>query len=100
MSAQPGVYSMFEDVDKRKKCMVAGEQINLATGSVIIMDNGEPLNYTETITSLADAKENEGVRIGKYDSRTAAADMLARLANANFSAVLVTDANVETRVTN
>ena len=40
------------------------------------------------------------VRIGKYDNRTAAADMLARLANANFSAVLVTDANVETRVTN
>jgi cell division septation protein DedD len=40
------------------------------------------------------------VRIGKYENRAAAAATLARLANANFSAVLVTDANVETRVTN
>ncbi len=40
------------------------------------------------------------VRIGKYENRAAAASMLARLANANFSAVLVTDANIETRVTN
>jgi len=40
------------------------------------------------------------VRIGKYENRAAAAAMLARLASANFSAVLVTDANTETRVTN
>ena len=40
------------------------------------------------------------VRIGRYDNRAAAAETLARLANANFSAVLVTDANTETRVTN
>jgi cell division septation protein DedD len=40
------------------------------------------------------------VRIGKYENRAGAASMLARLANANFSAVLVTDANIETRVTN
>jgi cell division septation protein DedD len=40
------------------------------------------------------------VRIGKYENRAGAASMLARLANANFSAVLVTDANTETRVTN
>jgi hypothetical protein len=69
MCAQPGVYSSFADTDKRKKCMVAGDQINLATGSVIIMDNGEPLTYTEELTSLADAKENEGVRIGKYEMK-------------------------------
>ena len=69
MCAQPGVYSAFSDTDKRKKAMVAGDQINLATGSVIIMDNGEPLTYTEEVTSLADAKENEGVRIGKYEMK-------------------------------
>ena len=40
------------------------------------------------------------VRVGKYENRAAAANTLARLANANFSAVLVTDANTETRVTN
>ncbi|WP_029273556.1 RagB/SusD family nutrient uptake outer membrane protein [Flavobacterium sp. KJJ] len=69
MCAQPGVYSAFSDTDKRKKCMVAGDQINLATGSVIIMDNGEPLTYTEEVTSVADAKENQGVRLGKYEMK-------------------------------
>lgn len=69
MCAQPGVYSEFADTDKRKKCMVAGDQINLATGTVITMDNGEPLTYTETVTSVADAKENEGVRLGKYEMK-------------------------------
>ena len=69
MCAQPGVYSAFADTDKRKKCMVAGDQINLATGSVIIMDSGEPLTYTEEVNSVADAKENQGVRIGKYEMK-------------------------------
>ena len=69
MCAQPGVYSEFADTDKRKKCMVAGDQINLATGTVITMDNGEPLTYTETVTSVADAKENEGVRLGKNEMK-------------------------------
>jgi hypothetical protein len=69
MCGQPGLYSKFGDTDKRKKCMVAGDQINLATGSVIIMDNGEPLTYTENLTSLTDAKENEGVRLGKYEMK-------------------------------
>ena len=69
MCAQPGVYSSFADTDKRKKCMIAGDQINKATGTVIIMDNGEPLNYTEEVTSVADAKDNQGVRLGKYEMK-------------------------------
>ena len=69
MSAQPGVYSSFADTDKRKKCMVAGEQINLATGSVIIMDGGEPLIYTEDIVDFTAAKQNEGIRLGKYEMK-------------------------------
>jgi len=69
MCAQPGVYSSFADTDKRKKCMLEGDQINLATGTVIIMDNGEPLTYTENLTSLEDAKENEGVRLHKYEMK-------------------------------
>lgn len=69
MSAQPGVYSTFEDVDKRKKSMVAGEQISLATGSVIIMDSGEPLIYTEEIENFTNAKQNEGIRLGKYEMK-------------------------------
>jgi cell division septation protein DedD len=40
------------------------------------------------------------VRIGKFENRAAAAATLSRLASANYSAVLVTDANSETRVTN
>ena len=69
MCAQPGVYSAFADTDKRKKCMVAGDQINMATGNVIMMDNGEPLTYTEEVTSVANAKDNQGVRLGKYEMK-------------------------------
>ncbi len=65
--AQPGVFSSFEDTDKRKKSMLAGDQINLATGSVIIMDSGEQLTYTEAIGNFTDAKQNEGVRLNKYE---------------------------------
>lgn len=67
ISAQPGVYSKFEENDKRKASMLAGEQINLNTGSVVIMDSGEPLVYTEEIENFTDAKQNEGVRLYKYE---------------------------------
>lgn len=67
--AQPGVFSSFEDTDKRKKSMIEGEQINLSTGSVIIMDSGEPLIYTEDIVNFTNAKQNEGVRLGKYEMK-------------------------------
>jgi cell division septation protein DedD len=40
------------------------------------------------------------VRVGKFENRAAASELLARLSRANFSAVLVTDANNETPVTN
>ncbi|WP_010416918.1 RagB/SusD family nutrient uptake outer membrane protein [Anaerophaga thermohalophila] len=64
---QPGVYSSFDDADRRKDAMLEGEQINLATGSVINMDNGEPLIYTEEIENFENAKQNEGVRLFKYE---------------------------------
>jgi hypothetical protein len=67
ISAQPGVYSKFDDNDKRKKAMLEGEQINLNTGSVIVMDTGAPLIYTEDISNFTDAKQNEGVRLNKYE---------------------------------
>ena len=67
MSAQPGVYSSFDDLDRRKGAMLEGDQINLATGSVIIMDSGQPLTYTEDISNFEDAKQNEGVRLNKYE---------------------------------
>jgi len=69
MSAQPGVYSSFEATDKRRKGMLIGDQINLGTGSVIIMDSGEPLTYTEDIVNFTDAKQNEGVRLAKYEMK-------------------------------
>jgi len=47
--------------------MLEGEQINLATGSVLIMDSGEPLIYTEEIVDFTNAKQNEGVRLNKYE---------------------------------
>lgn len=67
--AQPGVYSTFEDADKRKKSMLQGDQINMATGSVITMDSGEPLTYTEEISNFTNAKQNEGVRLHKYEMK-------------------------------
>lgn len=69
MCAQPGVYSSFEPTDKRRKCMLEGDQISLATGSVIIMDSGLPLTYTENIVNFTDAKQNEGVRLAKYEMK-------------------------------
>lgn len=65
--AQPGVYSMFDDMDRRKESMLAGEQIHKGTGSVIIMDTGEPLIYTEEIDNFEDAVPNAGVRLHKYE---------------------------------
>ena len=67
ISAQPGVYSKFDDTDKRKAAMLEGEQINLNTGSVVVMDTGAPLIYTEEISNFTDAKQNEGVRLNKYE---------------------------------
>ena len=66
---QPGLYSSFDDTDKRKKSMIVGDQINLATGSVIVMDSGLPLTYTEEISDFTNAKQNEGVRLGKYEMK-------------------------------
>jgi hypothetical protein len=67
MCATPGVYSKFLDTDRRKASMLSGDQINLATGSVIIMDSGEPLSYTEDVSNIEDCKQNEGVRLNKYE---------------------------------
>ena len=69
VSAQPGVYSSFAEADKRRNSMKVGDEISKATGTVIIMDNGEQLTYTEKITSLTNAKENEGARLNKYEQK-------------------------------
>ncbi|MFT3740622.1 MAG: RagB/SusD family nutrient uptake outer membrane protein [Breznakibacter sp.] len=67
MCAQPGVYSKFDDNDIRKKSMLAGPQYVYGTTNVILMSNGDELNYTESIENFVDAKENEGVRLYKYE---------------------------------
>jgi hypothetical protein len=64
---QPGLYSSFDDDDVRKKSMLIGEQINLKTGAVITMDNGNPLVYTEEVVDFEHALQNEGVRLMKYE---------------------------------
>lgn len=64
---QPGVFSAFDDTDIRKQGFLEGDQISLATGSVILMDNGTPLTYTEEIIDYTAASQNEGVRIKKYE---------------------------------
>ena len=69
ISAQPGVYSSFDEKDTRRNAMVIGDQINKATGNVIIMDSGEPLSYTEAISNFTNAKQNEGARLRKYEMK-------------------------------
>ena len=67
ISAQPGLYSSYEDADVRKQGYLVGDQISMATGSVILMDDGTPLTYTEEIVNYVDARQNEGIRIKKYE---------------------------------
>lgn len=64
---QPGLYSSFDDNDDRKKSMLIGEQINMSTGAVVLMDNGNPLEYTEEVADFENALQNEGVRLMKYE---------------------------------
>jgi len=65
--SEPGLYSSFDNSDKRKKSLLEGKQINLSTGNVILMNDGSELNYTEAIGDLNAAKANEGVRMYKYE---------------------------------
>lgn len=65
--AKPGLYSSFEENDVRRKSLLIGDQINLATGNVIMMDDGNPLSYTETIGDYKKALQNEGARLYKYE---------------------------------
>ena len=64
--AQPGVYSSFEATDVRRQSLLIGQQKSAKDGSDVLMDNGEPLNYTETIENYTNALQNEGARLDKY----------------------------------
>jgi len=68
MCAKPGLYSSFDEKDIRRKSLLIGDQINLTTGSVIIMPaSGSPLTYTEDIGDITNALQNEGARLMKYE---------------------------------
>ena len=68
--AQPGLYSTFEENDIRRKSIVMGPQIDLRTGSTIIMPaSGNPLIYTEEIDDITEAAQNCGGRLGKYEDK-------------------------------
>jgi len=64
---QPGLYSSFEEGDVRRNCLMIGQQKSAKDGSNVLMENGEPLNYTEDIENFTNAKQNEGVRLDKYE---------------------------------
>lgn len=67
---QPGLYSSFEAADIRRQAVVYGPQIDLRTGSTIVMPaSGNPLIYTEEIDGLRQVPQNQGVRLGKYEDR-------------------------------
>uniref|UniRef100_S0DGP0 Putative RagB-SusD domain-containing protein n=1 Tax=termite gut metagenome TaxID=433724 RepID=S0DGP0_9ZZZZ len=68
ISAEPGVYSSFEDADIRRKSLLIGDQIDLRTGATIIMPaSGNPLTYTEEISNVEGSLQNEGARLHKYE---------------------------------
>jgi hypothetical protein len=67
ISGQPGLYSSFDENDVRRNSMLIGEQKKLADGTTILMDDGNPLIYTEDIVDFTAAAQNEGVRLKKYE---------------------------------
>lgn len=68
MCAQPGMYRSFDEKDIRRNSLLYGDQINQATGSVIIMPaSGSPLTYVDTITDITNSLQNEGARLIKYE---------------------------------
>ena len=68
--AQPGLYSAFDDNDIRRKSILTGPQIDLRTGSTIIMPaSGNPLDYTEEIDDIENAAQNCGGRLAKYEDK-------------------------------
>lgn len=70
ISAQPGLYSAFDDVDIRRKSLLIGEQIDLRNGAPIIMPaSGNQLIYTEEISDITNSLQNEGARLSKYEDK-------------------------------
>jgi len=70
ISAQPGLYSAFDENDVRRNSLLIGPQIDLRTGSTIIMPaSGNPLDYTEEISNINEALQNEGARLSKYEDK-------------------------------
>jgi hypothetical protein len=68
--AQPGLYSSFDANDIRRKSILTGPQIDLRTGSTIIMPaSGNPLDYTEEIDDITNAAQNCGGRLAKYEDK-------------------------------
>ncbi len=65
--AQPGLYSSFDEIDVRRNSLMVGQQKSAKDGSDVLMDDGEPLNYTEEIGNYIKAKQNEGARLNKYE---------------------------------
>lgn len=67
ISAEPGLYSSFEEGDVRRNSLLIGQQYSAKDGSEVLMDNGMPLDYTEEISDYKNALQNEGARLNKYE---------------------------------
>lgn len=102
ISGQPGLYSSFDENDIRRKSLMIGPQIDLRTGSTIIMPaSGNPLIYTEEIVNINEALQNEGVRLSKYEDK--AGDAWERdydLVLMRYAEVLMMQAECNVRLNN
>lgn len=66
--AQPGLWSSYEEGDKRRdKTIMIGQQYKASDGTEVLMDNGMPLCYTEEIDDFTNAVQNAGARLDKYE---------------------------------
>ncbi len=70
--AQPGVFSSFEPGDERIGSLEEGIQIDISTGEPVKDRTGADLNYTEEVVDFTDAKEYEGARLAKYETKEGA----------------------------
>lgn len=67
ISAEPGLYSSFEEGDVRRASLLIGQQYSALDGSEVLMDDGTPLDYIENIDNFKNAVPNAGARLNKYE---------------------------------
>src|SRR3954467_6100774 len=67
-SALGQAYNAYDPLDKRRKEILEGPQVNVETGAPAKDRAGNPLVFTASIANVAQATEGEGTRIYKWSA--------------------------------